>query len=426
METPLTQNIRPDRTPLSLDEYRQAGGYEGLRAALAMEPKEVQKVVTDSGLRGRGGAGFVTGQKWGFVDMSEHARTPRYFLVNGDEMEPGTMKDRWLLEGDPHQLIEGTIIGSYAIQADAAYIFLRWEYRQAYRGLIQAVAEAERAGLLGDRVMGSDYRLRVHVHESAGRYMCGEEEGLIDALQGGRAVPRAKPPFPQTVGLWGKPTVVDNVETVCNLPHILKRGAQWYQGLSRTADAGTKLYGVSGRVKRPGLWELPMGTPMRELLFDRAGGMQDGYQFRTALPGGASTPFVTEEHFDTPMDFTSMDQIKSRLGTGTMIVVDDRTCVVSLLYGMETFFARESCGWCTPCREGLPWVRETLRAIEAGEGQPGDIEILQHHVRFVRMNLTFCALAPGAMMPLQSALERFMPDFERHVADGACPYRKLS
>lgn len=421
METPLTQNIRPNREPLSLAEYRQAGGYEGLRAALAMAPADVQKVVTDSGLRGRGGAGFNTGQKWGFVDMSEHARTPRYFLVNGDEMEPGTMKDRWLMEGDPHQLIEGAIIGSYAIQARSAYIFLRWEYRAASRALRNALAEAEQAGLLGDGVMGSDYHLQLHVHESAGRYMCGEEEGLIGALQGHRAVPRAKPPFPQTVGLWGKPTVVNNVETVCNLPHIMKRGIDWYKSLSRTADAGTKLYGVSGRVQRPGLWERPMGTPMREVLQDLAGGMQEGYEFRAALPGGASTSFVTADQLDTPMDFTSMDAIKSRLGTGTMIVLDDRTCPVNLLYGMEAFFARESCGWCTPCREGLPWVRETLRAIEAGEGQESDLEILQHHVRFVRMNLTFCALAPGAMMPLQSALQHFMPDFERHVRERACP-----
>jgi NADH-quinone oxidoreductase subunit F len=415
--------MKRNREPLRLAEYQQAGGYEGLRAALRMTPQEVQRQVTDSGLRGRGGAGFPTGQKWAFVDLSPQGRTPRYLCVNADEMEPGTMKDRWLLEGDPHQLLEGTAISAYAIQANTAYIFLRWAYKDAYRNLSAALLEAERAGLMGERIAGSDYQLKIHIHVSAGRYMCGEEEGLIGALEGKRAVPRSKPPFPQSIGLWGKPTVVNNVETLCNIPHILRQGAAWFKSLSRTDDAGTKIYGASGRVRKPGLWELPMGTPLRELLENHAGGMSEGHEFRALLPGGASTAFVMEEYLCTAMDFTNMDAIRNRLGTGTLIVLDDKTCPVSLLYGMMMFFARESCGWCTPCREGLPWVMRTLGAIEAGEGQPLDLEILQHHVEMVRMGLTFCALAPGAMMPLESALEHFGEDFARHVAEHRCPWR---
>ena len=416
--------MKPDRQPLSLQEYQQAGGYEGLRAALKMTPQEVQKVVSDSGLRGRGGAGFPTGQKWSFVDVSESRRRPTYFCVNADEMEPGTMKDRWLLEGDPHQLLEGAIISSYAIQADIAYIFLRWAYKAAYQRLADAIIEAEQAGLLGDNILGSGYNLKLHIHVSAGRYMCGEESGLLDALEGRRAIPRAKPPFPQTIGLFGKPSLVNNVETVCCIPHIVKHGAEWFKGLARTDDAGTKLYGASGHVAKPGLWELPMGTPLRELIENHAGGMLPGYKFRGVLPGGASTSFVTEENLCTAMDFNNMDAIHSRLGTGTIIVLDDQTCPVDLLYGIELFFARESCGWCTPCREGLPWVMRTLKAIEDGQGVPLDMEILDHHIQQVKMGLTFCALAPGAMLPLESALHYWREDFERHIREQRCPWRE--
>lgn len=423
MERPLTGRMKPDREPLSLQEYRQAGGYEGLRAALQMTPQEVQKVVSDSGLRGRGGAGFPTGQKWSFVDLSESRRRPTYFCVNADEMEPGTMKDRWLLEGDPHQVLEGAIISSYAIRADIAYIFLRAAYKTAYQRLAAAIAEAQQAGLLGDNILGSGYSLKLHIHVSAGRYMCGEESGLLDALEGRRATPRSKPPFPQAIGLFGKPSLVNNVETVCCIPHIVRHGAAWFKGLARTDDAGTKLYGASGHVAKPGLWELPMGTPLRELLENHAGGMAPGYQFRGLLPGGASTSFVTEENLCTAMDFNNMDAIHSRLGTGTITVLDDRTCPVDLLYGIELFFARESCGWCTPCREGLPWVVRTLRAMEDGQGLPLDMEILDHHVKQVKMGLTFCALAPGAMLPLASALHYWRDDFERHISEQRCPWR---
>jgi NADH-quinone oxidoreductase subunit F len=253
--------------------------------------------------------------------------------------------------------------------------------------------------------------------------MCGEETGLIDALEGVRANPRNKPPFPQTCGLWGKPTVVNNVETLCNVPHILVHGPEWFKGLSRSEDGGTKLYGVSGRVKKPGVWELPMGTTVREILEDEAGGMAPGYAFRGMLPGGASTEFLLEEHLEVKMDFASVAKAGSRLGTGTMIVLDDRTCPVGLVHNLEVFFARESCGWCTPCREGLPWIRHILEALEQGQGQAGDLEILEEQARLLGPGHTYCALAPGAMEPLASALKVFRADFERHVHEKRCPWR---
>ncbi len=424
-DRPLTRNIRPGDEPPDLRAYEAAGGYQGLRRGLKLSPQEVQDQVSRANLRGRGGAGFNTGKKWSFVPMGREASPgPKYFVVNADEMEPGTMKDRLLMEGDPHQLIEGTIIGARAIEADRAYIYLRWAYKLAGRRLEMAIAEAYAAGYLGRDILGSGFSLDLHLHVSAGRYMCGEESGLLDALEGRRAVPRAKPPFPQTVGLYGRPTVVNNVETVCNLPHILREGPEWYLGLSRSGDGGTKIYGVSGRVKRPGLWELPMGTPVRELLEGQAGGMKDGYRLTGFQPGGASTEFLTEKHLDVPMDFDSLMKAGSRLGTGTMIVLDDATCPVGVQISLQRFFARESCGWCTPCREGLPWVLHSLEAIDAGRGVAEDLEVLDHHARSIRMGRTFCALAPGAMEPLQSALQIYRPDFERHIREGRCPWRK--
>ncbi len=424
-ERPLTRNIEASRAPPDVDAYERAGGYRALRKAVTeMSPSDVLDVVTASGLRGRGGAGFPTGQKWSFMPRGEGAPTPRYLVANADEMEPGTFKDRLLLEGDPHLLIEGMIVSAYALGATEAYVFLRDEYRLAAERLRAAVAEAEGRGYLGERVLDSDFALALHVHTSAGRYICGEETALINALEGRRARPRTPPPFPQAVGLWGRPTVVNNVETLCNVPHIVANGAEWFEGLSRTADAGTKIYGVSGKVNRPGAWELPMGTPIRELLEEHAGGMRDGLGFRGLLPGGASTDFLVEEHLDAPMDFDSIQRCGSRLGTGTMIVLDDQTCPVAMVRNLEHFFAQESCGWCTPCRDGLPYVEQLLAAIEAGDGRPKDLEILEMHTRHLGPGRTFCAHAPGAMEPLQSALKHFRDDFEQHISEHRCPYRK--
>ncbi len=423
MERPLTSNIHSGEPPLGLKEYESAGGYQAWRKALrSMTPTEITNVVKDSNLRGRGGAGFPTGVKWSFVPMGEDALHPKYLIVNADEMEPGTFKDRLLLEGNPHQLIEGALISAYAIQADVAYIFLRWAYKRAANILRQAIAEMYQAGYLGKNILGSGYSLEMHLHVSAGRYMCGEETGLLNALEGKRATPRSKPPYPQTSGLWGKDTIVNNVETLSNVPHILNHGAEWFKGLSHSQDGGTKLYGVSGKVKRPGLWELPMGTTIREILEDYAGGMQDGLKLRGLIPGGASTDFLVEEHLDVRMDFDSVAKAGSRLGTGTMIVLDDHTCPVGMVRNMEHFFARESCGWCTPCREGLPWTAKILDALERGEGQPAHLDQLSAHTRLLGPGHTFCALAPGAMEPLQSALKYFRQDFEQHINEKRCPW----
>ncbi|TAK06216.1 MAG: NADH oxidoreductase (quinone) subunit F [Candidatus Manganitrophaceae bacterium] len=422
MEKPLTRNIRSDGAALERAAYERAGGYEGLRKALRMTPEAVLDTVRRSGLRGRGGAGFPTGVKWSLVPRGADAPHPKYLVANADEMEPGAFKDRFLLEKDPHQLIEGMIIAAYAIEADVAYIFLRWAYREAKEALSRAIAEAAEHHCLGKDILGSGYSLEMIVHVSAGRYICGEETALLNALEGKRANPRSKPPYPQMVGLWGKPTVVNNVETLCNIPHILKNGPDWFKGLSHTNDSGTKLYGASGKVKRPGLWELPMGTTAREILEEHAGGMRDGLRFRAAIPGGASTEFITEAHLDVRMDFDEIRKAGSRLGTGTMIVLDDRTCPVGLLWNVERFFAQESCGWCTPCWSGLSWVEQILGAMERGEGEEGDLEILREQTKFMAPGNTFCALAPGAMEPLASGLNYFHGDFERHIREKRCPY----
>ncbi len=422
METPLTKNIISGK-PVDIKAYEKSGGYQGLKKALRQNPEDITSLVKESGLKGRGGAGFNTGTKWSFVPMGKDAPKEKYLIANGDEMEPGTFKDRLLLEGDPHQLIEGMIIAAHAIQATKAFIFLRWAYKNSANQLRKAIAEAHEAGYLGKNILNSGFDLDIHLHISAGRYMCGEETGLLNALEGKRAIPRSKPPFPQVSGLFGKPTIVNNIETFCNIPHIIEKGSEWYISLSKTGEGGTKLYGVSGRVKKPGCWELPLGTSMREIIEEHAGGMSDGYKFRGALPGGASTDFLIEEHMDTALDFASTMTVGSRLGTGTLVILDDRTCPVGFVHNLEKFFAHESCGWCTPCRDGLPWVEKVLHAMENGKGEEKDMEILEFHTGYLSPGHTYCALAPGAMEPLQSALKYFREDFMKHITEKRCPWR---
>ncbi len=423
-ETPLMRNIHPGGPAPDLKTVEQAGGYRALRRALfEMTPAEVTNEVKKAELRGRGGAGFPTGLKWSFVPMGETAPRPKYLIINGDEMEPGTFKDRMLLDGDPHQLIEGAILSAYAIQAEVGYIFLRWAYKETEQRVNRALEEAYRAGYLGKNILGTKFNFDLHLHVSAGRYISGEETALLNNLEGRRAIPRAKPPHPPVVGLWGKPTIVNNVETISCVPHIILNGADWFKKLSHTVNGGTKIYGVSGKVNRPGLWELPLGTPMRELIFEHAGGMRPGVNFRAVLPGGASTDFLTEAHLDVEMDYNAVEAAGSRLGTGTLIVLDDRTCPVGMLLNLEQFFARESCGWCTPCREGLPWIARILQAIEEGQGRMEDLDLLAFHTRLLAPGNTFCALAPGAAEPLQSALKYFRSDFEQHIREGRCPWR---
>lgn len=423
METPLTKNMRADHEAVDLASYEKSGGYQAVRKALRMSPREITEAVKKSNLRGRGGAGFPTGMKWSFVPMGKDAPHPKYLVCNADEMEPGTFKDRLLLEGDPHQLIEGMIIAAFAMEADIGFIFLRGEYTLSARRLERALHEAHSKTYLGKNILGSGYSFDLHLHLSAGRYMCGEETGLLNALEGKRANPRAKPPYPQVSGLWGKPTIVQNVETLANLPHIIANGAEWFLKLSRTKNGGTKLYGASGKVKRPGLWELPMGATIREILQEYAGGMRDGVKFRGLLPGGASTDFLTEDHVDVPLDFDEVQKAGSRLGTGTMIILDDKTCPVGMCSNLEHFFAQESCGWCTPCWSGLRYAARILKDMEDGRGQRGDIEKLEYQAWFCAPGNTFCALAPGAVEPLQSAIKYFRADFERHIQEKRCPWR---
>jgi NADH-quinone oxidoreductase subunit F len=418
---PLTKNIVAGRGPLNLKDFEAAGGYRGLKKALQGAPGDVTKAVKDANLRGRGGAGFPAGVKWGLVPMGPDAPKNKYLVCNADEMEPGTFKDRLLMESDPHQLVEAMIVTGYAIQASRAYIFLRGEYITAARHLNAAIAEATAAGYIGENILGSGWGLTLSVHTGAGRYICGEETALINSLEGRRANPRAKPPFPQIAGLWGKPTVVNNVETLCNVPHIVVNGSTWFQNLSqgKSKDGGTKLYGVSGRAKKTGVFELPIGTSAREILEVHGGGMKDGYQLKCWLPGGASTDFLMPEHLDLAMDFDTIAKAGSRMGTGLLTVVDHTQNMVSVVRNLEDFFARESCGWCTPCRDGLPWTHKLLQSIERGEGRQGDIEILQQMTKFLGPGKTFCAHAPGAMEPLQSALKFFRGEFEAGIAKPA-------
>ena len=422
-ERPLTGRMRLDGDMVDIHAYERAGGYQGLRKALQMAPKDVTAEVKNSGLQGRGGAGFPTGMKWSFTPVGPNAPKPKYVVCNADEMEPGTFKDRLLMERDPHQLIEGMIIAAHATEGDIGYIFIRGEYYLCATRVQRAIEEARAAGYLGRNILGSPLSFEMYVHSSAGRYMCGEETGLLNALEGKRANPRAKPPYPPVVGAFGKPTVVNNVETLCCVPHILAHDALWFRRLSKTKDSGSKLYGASGKVKRPGLWELPMGTTVGELLFEHAGGMQDGVAFRGLLPGGASTDFLTPDHLNVPMDFTEVQKVGSRMGTGTMIVLDDKTCPVGMVWNLEHFFARESCGWCTPCWSGLNWADRLLAAIEEGKGEPGDLEKLDQIARFCAPGHTFCALAPGAAEPLQSALKYYHDDFDRHITEKRCPWK---
>ncbi|WGO84553.1 NADH-quinone oxidoreductase subunit NuoF [Arsenophonus apicola] len=415
---PLTWRLREDQQPIWLEEYLSKNGYQGAKNALtSMSPDQVVSLVKDAGLKGRGGAGFSTGLKWSLMPKDDSMNI-RYLLCNADEMEPGTYKDRLLMEQLPHLLIEGMLIGAYALKAYRGYIFLRGEYIEAAKHLRKAIEEAKAAGLLGKNILASGFDFELFVHTGAGRYICGEETALINSLEGRRANPRSKPPFPATSGVWGKPTCVNNVETLCNVPAIIAHGKEWYLGLSegKSKDAGTKLMGFSGRVNNPGLWELPFGITAREILEDYAGGMREGLTLKAWQPGGAGTDFLTEAHLDLAMDFDSIAKAGSRLGTALAMAVDNEINMVSLTRNLEQFFARESCGWCTPCRDGLPWSVKILQALERGEGQPGDIETLEQLCRFLGPGKTFCAHAPGAVEPLQSAIKYFRAEFEAGIS----------
>jgi len=420
MEQILLKHTGPGRC-LSFDQYRASGGFGALAKALGnMAPDEVQQNVIDSGLRGRGGAGFPTGKKWSFVPRNLPG--PRYLICNSDEMEPGTYKDRVLLERNPHLLVEGMVLACYALGVRHAFIFVRHGYEQGAENLRRSIAAAHRSGFLGDNILGSGFSLELDVHQSAGRYICGEETALINALEGKRANPRAKPPFPAVQGLWGQPTVVNNVETLANIPAIIAEGPLWWKNTAAFPEAaGTKLFCISGHVVNRECFELPLGMTLGEILDGPCGGMRSGSRFKACIPGGASTPYFTEAHLDVPMDFDTVAKAGSRLGTGGIIVFDQNTCMVAATLNLIRFYVRESCGWCTPCREGLPFVQRTLERIEAGQGEVRDIDILREHVQL--LNFAFCALAPGAMGPVEGLLRHFGDELEAHITAKKCPFQ---
>lgn len=415
---PLTWRLYHHDALLTLADYEALDGFVGLKNALSKSPKEVGEMIKTANVRGRGGAGFNAGLKWTFMTPPDGGM--RYLICNADEMEPGTFKDRLLMERLPFQLIEGMLISAYAIGASVGYVFIRGEYVLAAKRLQNAINECVANHLLGDGILGTEFNFTLHVHTGAGRYICGEETALINCLEGRRANPRTKPPFPQVSGAWGRPTVVNNVETLNNMPAILLNGVDWYLNLpkakGKSTTPGTKIMGVSGRVKDAGLWELPFGHTARELI-ELAGGMQEGLSLKAWLPGGASTDFLTasDEHLDLVMDFDPIMKAGSRLGTCLMMVVDESQDMVSLSKNLQQFFQRESCGWCTPCRDGLPWGVKILDAMDNGQAQADDIDKLSELTRDLWLGKTFCAHAPGAMEPLMSALKYFRHEFEQKV-----------
>lgn len=408
---PLTWRLKNDKTPIWIKEYCEKNGYCGARKALKNSNSiDLVKLITDSGLKGRGGAGFLTGIKWSLV-LKNNKEKKRYLLCNADEMEPGTYKDRLLMEQIPHQLLEGMIIAAYALKAYKGYIFLRGEYIESAINLRKAIFEAKQLNFLGKNIFNTNFSFDIVLHTGAGRYICGEETALINSLEGRRPIPRSKPPFPTDVGLWGYPTCVNNVETLSNLPAIMLNGVHWYKNISNSLDSGTKMIGFSGKVKNPGVWELPFGITAREVFEDYAQGLKNKLKLKAWLPGGASTAFLIEKHLDLKIEFNTFLKAGSRLGTALSIAVDNEINIVSLVRNLEEFFSRESCGWCTPCREGLPWIVKILKSIEQKNGSPKDIELLQDICESLSIGKTFCAHAPGAIEPLKSAIKYFYEEF---------------
>lgn len=416
----LFQNRKPNRIA-TIDEYRQSGGYEALAEVIRKRsPNDVVQVVTDANLQGRGGAGFPAGRKW--AGVRGDAPFPRYVVSNIDEMEPGTFKDRVMAHADPHMIIEGMIIAGYAVGAEIGIIFVRPSYENSAVILEREVRIAREAGYVGKNILGSDFSFDLVMHRSGGRYICGEGTAQINAIMGRRPHPVQSPVRSTEKGVWDKPTVLNNMETVVNVPHIVRHGAEWFKSLSKTkTGSGTKLYCVSGKVNRPGCYELPMGTRLSEIIEEHGGGLPPGSEFKTCLPGGASTYYMQKKDFDVEMDFEPVKKIKNRLGTGAVIVFDQKTCLVAATLNLTEFFVRESCGWCTPCREGLPFIRDLLWRIEKGEGKEEYIPM----IRKMSAHLwnSYCAFAPGAVSPIESLLDFFSEEVHEHISQKKCPFK---
>ena len=402
----------------TLEGYRREGGYQALEQALRMPQDDIVAALKGSGLRGRGGAGFPTGVKWGFIPQGEGK--PHYLVVNADESEPGTCKDIPLMMATPHMLIEGSIITSFAIKANTAFIYVRGEVLHVVRRVQQAVAEAYEAGYLGRDILGSGYDLDIVVHSGGGAYICGEETALLDSLEGYRGQPRLKPPFPAVEGLYACPTVINNVESIASVPSIIADGAGWFAGMGTEKSTGFGIFSLSGHVTTPGQYEAPLGITLRELL-DLAGGVRAGHRLKFWTPGGSSTPILTDEHLDVPLDFEEMAAAGSLLGTRALQIFDETTCVVRAVLRWTEFYEHESCGKCTPCREGTFWMVRVLDRLEHGHGSEEDLEKLLDICDNI-LGRAFCALGDGAVSPVQSSIKYFRDEYLQHQKDGGCPF----
>lgn len=407
--TPVLSDIWDAEKSWTLEVYSQHQGYEAWRQAINLAPEDITELVKTSGLRGRGGAGFPTGLKWSFLPPPDGG--PRYLVVNADEAEPGTCKDIPLLLANPHSLIEGMAITSYAIGSDKAFIYLRGEVAHVHRRIMHAIEEANKAGFLGENIFGSGFNLDIVLHSGAGAYICGEETALLDSLEGLRGQPRLKPPFPAVAGLYARPTVVNNVESIASVPGIIREGQGWFDSMGTEQSKGHGLFSLSGHVVKPGQYEAPLGITLRELL-DLAGGIREGHRLKFWTPGGSSTPILTEEHLDIPLDFESIGDAGSMLGTRAIQIFDETVSVVRAITRWTHFYAHESCGKCTPCREGTYWMKQIMDRLEAGQGQEGDVELLLE----VAGNIdgrSFCALGDAAAQPIKSGIKYFREEFEQ-------------
>jgi len=416
--TPVLSAAWDEADAFTLAGYERHDGYQALRSALTRHPDEIVQVVKDSGLRGRGGAGFPTGMKWGFIPQGDGK--PHYLVVNADESEPGTCKDIPLMMANPHVLVEGVVIASYAIRCNHAFIYVRGEVVHVIRRVQAAVAEAYAAGYLGTDILGSGYDLEVTVHAGAGAYICGEETALLDSLEGLRGQPRLRPPFPAIAGLYACPTVVNNVESIASVPAIVRGGADWFKGMGTEKSPGFTLYSLSGHVTRPGQYEAPLGVTLRELL-ELSGGVREGHELKFWTPGGSSTPLLTAEHLDVPLDYEAVGAAGSMLGTKALQVFDETTCVVRAVLRWTEFYKHESCGKCTPCREGTYWLVQILDRLERGEGTEADLDTLLDLCDNI-LGRAFCALGDGATSPITSSIQYFRDEYVAHVTGGGCPF----
>ena len=420
--TPVLSANWDEADSFTITGYKRNGGYTAVAKALAMPADDVIQLIKDSGLRGRGGAGFPTGNKWGFIPQGDNKE--HYFVVNADESEPGTCKDTPLMMANPHVLIEGIIIGSYAIRANYAFIYIRGEVAHVVRRVQQAIEDAYAAGLLGKNILGKGFDLELVLHVGAGAYICGEETALLDSLEGFRGQPRLRPPFPAIAGLYAKPTVVNNVESVASVPAIINNGVTWFTAMGTEKSKGFTLYSLSGHVNNPGQFEAPLGITLRQLL-NIAGGVRNGHKLKFWTPGGSSTPIFTDAHLDVPLDYEGVAAAGSMLGTKALQIFDETTCIVRAVLRWTEFYKHESCGKCTPCREGTWWLVQVLKDLEAGKGTEADLDKLLDLCDNI-MGRSFCALADGAASPIISSLKYFRQEYLDHLAAGQCPFDPLA